>query len=96
MSDGDRIVFFVDRSLGRNHVPNALKDAGEIVEASTPLSFNPERSRRVEVHNDRFPQAAPDTVWLPEVARKGWIILTADQKIAHRRLEKLAVFLVGF
>jgi hypothetical protein len=40
MSDGDIIVFFVDRSLGRNHVPNALKDAGEIVEASTPLSFN--------------------------------------------------------
>jgi predicted nuclease of predicted toxin-antitoxin system len=75
MSNGDRIVFFVDRSLGRNYVTNALRDAGEIVEA----------------HDDHFPQAAPDTVWLSDVAQKGWIILTADQRIAHRRLEKLAV-----
>jgi hypothetical protein len=32
MSDSDQIVFFIDRALGKNHVPNALRDIGETVE----------------------------------------------------------------
>jgi len=75
MSEDTKIVFFIDRSLGKTHVVNALRNIGELV----------------EIHDDHFNQATPDTNWLPVVASKGWIILTADKKIAHRRLEMIAV-----
>lgn len=75
MSDSAQIVFFIDRSLGRNIVPDALKNLGE----------------NVEVHDEHFSQNALDTDWLPTVAKKGWVVLTADKKIAYRRLEQLAV-----
>ena len=75
MSEEVEIVFCIDRSLGKTHVVNALIDIGELV----------------EIHDDHFDQATPDTDWLTVVASKGWIILTADKKIAHRRLEMMAV-----
>ncbi len=75
MSEKLEIIFFIDRSLGKTHVVNALIDIGELV----------------EIHDNHFNQATPDTDWLPVVASKGWIILTADKKIAHRRLEMMAV-----
>lgn len=67
-------VFFVDRSLGKHDVPNALRSAGA----------------RVEVHDDHFPQAAPDEVWLPTVGRNGWAVLTSDDRIRYRQAEKSA------
>lgn len=75
MSGSDQVVFFIDRSLGKHQVPNALRNMGEAV----------------EVHDAHFSQNALDTDWLPAVAGKGWIVLTADKRIAHRKLEKLAV-----
>lgn len=75
MTDSDGIVFFVDRCLGKNDVSNALREAGE----------------NVKVHDEHFKQDAPDTEWLPNVTLKGWIILTADAKIAKNKLEMLAV-----
>ena len=41
----------------------------------------------VEVHDDYFPEDCVDFVWLPEVARRGWVILTKDRKIRYRALE---------
>ncbi len=75
MSDSAQIVFFVDRALGKIHVPNALRKVGEAV----------------EIHDDHFSQNALDTDWLPIVAGRGWVVLTADQKIVYRHLEMLAV-----
>lgn len=75
MSDGEQIVFFIDRALGKNHVPNALRNVGETV----------------EIHDAHFNQDAFDTDWLPFVARMGWVVLTADKKIVYRHLERLAV-----
>lgn len=75
MNDGDQIVFFVDRALGKNHVANSLRNVGEAV----------------EIHADYFSHDALDTDWLPTVAEKGWVVLTADQKIRYRHLELLAV-----
>lgn len=75
MREEVEIVFFIDRSLGKTHVVNALRNIGELV----------------EIHDDHFNQATADTDWLPIVASKGWVILTADKKIAHRRLEHMAV-----
>ena len=68
-------VFFIDRALGSRRVAQALSDAGA----------------RVEVHDDHFPKDTPDEDWLPEVAARGWIVVTKDQRIAYRNLEKLAV-----
>jgi PIN like domain len=42
-------------------------------------------------HDDCFEQDTLDEVWLLEVASRGWIVLTADQKIKHNQLERQAV-----
>ena len=68
-------IYFVDRSLGRHRVADALREAGA----------------RVEVHDDHFGQACPDEEWLTEVGSRGWVVLTKDQQIRHRRLQRLAV-----
>ncbi|MEC4815326.1 MAG: hypothetical protein SAK29_18920 [Scytonema sp. PMC 1069.18] len=74
MNDSD-IIFFIDRSLGRTHVANALKSIGE----------------KVEIHDEHFHQSERDVIWLPEVSRRGWIILTADKNIGRNQLEVQAV-----
>ena len=69
------VVLFVDRSLGRHRVVDALRDAG----------------MRVEAHDDHFPQDTFDQEWIPEVTRRGWVILTKDARISRRALELAAV-----
>jgi predicted nuclease of predicted toxin-antitoxin system len=71
----ESLVVFVDRSLGKKVVANALRISGY----------------SVEIHDDHFPPDAPDYVWLNEVSRRGWIVLTKDKKIRHRAGELLAV-----
>jgi len=46
---------------------------------------------RVELHDDHFPQGTPDTVWLSEVGRRRWCVLTKDTRIRHRPSEKHAL-----
>jgi predicted nuclease of predicted toxin-antitoxin system len=75
----DAVVFFVDRSLGKRHVPDALRALGAMV----------------EVHDDHFATNATDAEWITEVARRGWVILTKDQRIRHRPLELAAVVASG-
>ena len=69
------LVFFIDRALGNRSVVEALRNAGACV----------------EIHGDHFAANEQDAVWLPQVAQKGWIILTKDQKIAYRNLEQFAI-----
>jgi hypothetical protein len=61
-------VFFVDRSLGRKAVPEALRQAGEAV----------------VVHDEHFAQDAKDEEWLTHAGKKGWIVLSADKRIRYR------------
>lgn len=75
MNEEVAIVFFVDRSLGKTHVVNALREIGLAVER----------------HDDHFDRAETDEVWLQAVAAKEWVVLTADKRIAYRRLEKMAI-----
>lgn len=45
-------------------------------------------------HRPPCPIASPsvkDTVWIPEVARQGWLIITRDRHIQEHRLEIAAV-----
>jgi hypothetical protein len=72
-------VFFIDRSLGKHVVPDALRAAGV----------------RVEVHDDHFPQNAIDEVWLPAVGQNGWAVLTSDDRIRYRHAEKGAAIAAG-
>lgn len=72
-------VYFTDRDLGRRIFPGALRQAG----------------LRVEPHDDHFRPDAADVDWLPEVARRGWVVLSNDQKILRRPLEREAVRSAG-
>jgi len=69
------LVFFIDRSLGRKQVAQALREAGATV----------------EVHDDQFPQATPDVDWLAEVGRRGWVVLSKDERIRRNRIERTAL-----
>src|SRR5437899_2965793 len=68
------IVFFIDRSRGRKIVAQALRDVGATV----------------EIHDDHFPPDAKDEVWLTEVGRRGWVVLTKDDRIRYRLTERTA------
>jgi hypothetical protein len=44
----------------------------------------------VERHRDHFAGDAEDEVWIPEVAARGWIIVTRDFAIQRRPTERYA------
>jgi hypothetical protein len=69
-------VVFLDENHCRNpHLLAALKDAG--VEC--------------QKHLDHFRPGLEDTARLPEVAKRGWCLLTTDAKIRYNSLERMAV-----
>lgn len=68
------LTFFLDYQIGRYVVANALRDAGAVVEA----------------HIDHFPQAAPDLEWIPQVGKRGWVLITRDANIRRNPLERAA------
>lgn len=69
------IVFFVDRSLGKIDVPDALRAAGY----------------QCERHDDHWDQTTQDSVWLAGVAARRWVVLTKDERIRYRPLELQAI-----
>jgi predicted nuclease of predicted toxin-antitoxin system len=68
----DPFVFFVDRSLGKHVVADALREVGA----------------RVEIHDEWFPPDSSDEEWLAQAGRKGWIVLTKDNRLRYRPREK--------
>lgn len=72
-------VFFIDRSVGKNVVATALRAAGATV----------------EVHDDHFKQDAVDEEWLPAVGRRGWAVITSDDRIRYRAVEREAAISAG-
>lgn len=70
----DHVVFVVDECLGGNLVRVALEGAGAVV----------------KLVRDEFGEGAQDVDWLPEVGRRGWIVLTKDQRIRRRPAERAA------
>ncbi|MBI1766028.1 MAG: hypothetical protein HYR56_31880 [Acidobacteria bacterium] len=75
----ENVVFFVDRCLGKNTVPETLRQAG----------------LRVEVHSDHFQDDAPDTHWLIECGKRDWVVLTKDREIRRNDLERIALMNSG-
>ncbi len=64
----DFATFFVDRCLGRKTFAQPLKDFGY----------------SIEIHDEHFDTETPDEIWIPEVTRRSWIIVSADFRIRHR------------
>ena len=71
----DPLVFFIDRSLGKKTIADALKREGA----------------EVYVHDDLFPADTEDEIWLREVGNRKWVVLTKDLRIRYRTSERLAV-----
>ena len=69
------LVFFIDHSLGNKKIADALR----------------QRSVTVEVHIDHFRPDAEDPEWLSEVGKRGWIVLTKDDRIRYRTIERAAL-----
>lgn len=72
-------TYFVDRSLGRGPVVEALRAAGETVHA----------------HDDHFAQNTPDADWLIDVGARGWVVLTKDKNIRSNQIEHRALVGAG-
>jgi hypothetical protein len=71
----EKLVFFIDRSLGKLDVPDALRAAGHVC----------------ELHDDNFDQHTEDATWLSAVATRKLIVLTKDERIRYRPLELKAL-----
>lgn len=57
------------------HFPTLLADAG----------------MHVETHAAHFADNAPDEIWLPEVARFGWVVVTHDARMRYKTNELDAI-----
>jgi len=73
------LTFFLDYQIGRYVVADALRKAGA----------------SVEVHIDHFAPAAPDLEWIPEVGKRGWVLITRDANIRRNPLERAAYVAAG-
>jgi hypothetical protein len=67
--------FFVDRSLGRHVVPDALREAGVVVHVMA------------DVYGERIGQGLADEEWLRDAGERGWVVLMKDAKIRYRPVE---------
>lgn len=43
------------------------------------------------MHKQMFPDRTPDRVWIPDVASRGWIIVTRDKRLQTRHIEWMAL-----
>jgi predicted nuclease of predicted toxin-antitoxin system len=73
------VTFFIDRCLGKHVVADALREAGA----------------EVRVHDDFFPQDAPDEEWLRQAGKQRWVVLTKDSRIRYRKGELSSIMRFG-
>ena len=68
-------TLFIDRDTWSHVLDNALRAAGI----------------RFVAHREVFAPDAPDTQWIAEVGRRGWVVVTRDKNIRRRPNELRAV-----
>jgi len=68
-------TYFIERSLGRYTIANALRAIG----------------RRVEVHDDHLAAKAPDQRWIKLCGDNRWLAITKDRGIRYREWERRAI-----
>jgi hypothetical protein len=71
--------FFIDRSLGRHLLPDALRASGFVVHTMWDI-YGPGAEQRIA-----------DVQWIAEGAAKGWILLSKDEKMRYRTIERTAI-----
>jgi hypothetical protein len=49
----------------------------------------------VEIHKDHFESRSQDDVWPPEVGRRGWAVITKDERFRSRQIEIAALLKSG-
>jgi|GEM_PF-1353746 len=77
MSSDKRPEYFFDRSLGRE-TARLLRDAGHVVHL-------------VADHYGNDAEDVADEEWIAEGCRRGWVLLTKDQRIRYRAAELAAL-----
>ena len=75
--------FFIDRSLGRFTVPQALRACGLVVHTMA------------EVYGEQVGQGLQDETWLRDVGERGWVVLMKDDAIRRRPAEREALIESG-
>lgn len=75
--------FLVDRSLGRRQLPNALRGLGFVVHTLA------------DVYGERRAQEIADRQWIERAGRENWVVLTKDDRIRYRRVERDAFVAVN-
>jgi hypothetical protein len=79
LPSGSPPEFFIDRSLGRHIVPDALRAAGATVHTMA------------DVYGERIGQGLSDEEWLRHAGQQGWAVLMKDAKVRHRPAQRLAI-----
>jgi hypothetical protein len=75
--------FFIDRSLGRHVVADALREAGASVHVMA------------DVYGEKVGQGLADTDWLGDAGGNGWVVLMKDDKIRFPPAELEALTRAG-
>ena len=75
--------FFIDRSLGRHHLPDALRAHGLVVHTLA------------SVYGEQPGQYVEDERWLRDVGAHGWVALMKDDRIRRRPAERDALTKAG-
>ena len=75
--------FFIDRSLGRHVVAEALRACGLTVHTMA------------SVYGEEAAQRLRDEVWLRDVGERGWVVLMKDDAIRRRPSEREALIEAG-
>ncbi|MFC4056639.1 hypothetical protein ACFOY4_43725 [Actinomadura syzygii] len=77
------LCFFTDRGLGSRLLPNALREAGWVLETMDER-YGKAQSQRIS-----------DRQWIEEATLNGDVILCKDLRIATNELEAQAVYMTG-
>jgi hypothetical protein len=75
--------FFIDRSLGRRHLAEALRSHGLVVHTMA------------SVYGEEVGQHVADERWLRDAGEHGWIVLMKDDAIRRRPAERDALVDAG-
>lgn len=73
------VEFFIDRSLGRKHLAQALEARGLIVHTMA------------SVYGERVAQELDDERWLADAGARDWIVLMKDDAVRRRPAERDAL-----
>ncbi|MBB2915497.1 hypothetical protein FHS43_006818 [Streptosporangium becharense] len=77
------LTFFLDRGLGSKIVPNALREAGWLLETMDER-YGKDDSQRIE-----------DVQWIEEATIRGDILLCKDLAITRNPVEARVIFMSG-